>query len=63
MRNIEGDLSVAINHFIEDNSTYSLKKNSYEILIDKIFEDNRYIIYRVKSITNTYLEEIEYSYE
>lgn len=63
MRDIEGDLSVAINYHIEDDLSYSFKKNTYEILIDKIFEDNRYIVYRVKSITNTYLEEIQYSYE
>ena len=63
MRDIEGDLSVAINYFISDKPTYIFQKNTYQIEINKIYEDNRYIIYRVKNIYNTYLEKIEYSYE
>lgn len=50
MRDIQDELRVAINYFISDKPTYTFRKHTYLIEIDKIYEDNRYIIYRVKNI-------------
>lgn len=62
-KDIEEAIDMHTSFFMKDKSTYTFKEKIYQVQIDKVYEDKKNIIYCVKSVYDTYLEEMQYIYE